>query len=330
MKFCDDRKKNYCLKTTIWKDKEKKYVTKEALFTEGIVFLEDIANYADVLKSFYSKVTVCPVKLKDNILFFDYISGHDLESLYLEAMVNNDKERFTKLLNYHVSIIEGDESNRCEFISDDYFKEYFGNGDFFDGELALKISNYDATASNIIIKKNEAVFIDYEWVFEKPIPRNIVVYHCIRELYEHNSGLEKFFPFKDALEIVNCIKSIDLLENAYWQFFEYVNGSTMEMTFSKKKVNCLKRTENIEDFKQHKRVLEAELIKSINENTKISVYWQECSQANAKLSSELQNYKELVEKQNESIEPLLSAYHRIRSAKSWKALKKIRRLVKKN
>lgn len=329
MKFCDDRKKNYCLKTTIWKDKEKKYVTKEALFTEGVVFLEDIANYADVLKSFYSKVTVCPVKLKDNILFFDYISGHDLESLYLEAMVNNDKERFTKLLNYHVSIIEGDESNRCEFKSDDYFKEYFGNGDFFDGELALKISNYDATASNIIIKKNEAVFIDYEWVFEKPIPRNIVVYHCIRELYEHNSGLEKFFPFNDALQIVNCIKSIDLLENAYWQFFDYVNGSSIDMTFSTKKENCLKKTKYIEDVKQHKLVLEAELVNSINENIKINSYWQECSQANAQLNFELQKYKELLEKRNESVESLLSTYHKIRSSKSWKTLKKIRRLVKK-
>ena len=91
MRFNDLRRKEFSIKTSIYKDKSKKWVVKEAVFEEGIQHIKNILDNANLLKNNYSVENVCPVKLEGKQLIFDYIEGVSLADMYLKAYNDGNK-----------------------------------------------------------------------------------------------------------------------------------------------------------------------------------------------------------------------------------------------
>ena len=59
MKFCDERKKEFCMKTIIWKDGDQKKVSKEAIFPESLPALRKIQESRPVLEKVYPEAELC-------------------------------------------------------------------------------------------------------------------------------------------------------------------------------------------------------------------------------------------------------------------------------
>jgi hypothetical protein len=167
----------------------------------------------------------------------------------------------------------GNESNACNFESSEMFEKWFGDGSVYEGKAGLKTANFDAIPSNIIMRDGRPVFIDYEWVIDFCMPRDLVVYNCVNVLYLDNPAFEKFYPLENALKYLGVETSMDSLKNSYVNFFEHVISDEEGKSYAKDKITCLKNLDTITGIRE--------------EWSKCADFWRQAVEANANLDSEL-------------------------------------------
>lgn len=200
MKFSDERSRKNSIRTLIIKDGDKKYVRKEPVFPEGQEHMQDMLRYRDLLERVYAPCRVCPVSYIDGGLNFEFIKAESFEDAYKKAYLAGDKGQFTELLVRHKKILETIRENQISFHETEEFRRDFGDGSVYEGQPGFAVSNFDAIAGNILFTGEGYTFIDYEWVIEYPMPRDLVYYHSISDLYVHHPGLDGFYPIERALE----------------------------------------------------------------------------------------------------------------------------------
>lgn len=249
VKFSDERRRKFCIKTVIGKDCGIWKVRKTAIFEEGVPHIKNIIYNAELLKKYYD-ADVCKVILCDNTAEFEYISGESLEEKYIFAMKRCDIEAIKELLLLHKKLILGNKDNETVFSESDDFREVFGNCSLEHGVRALKCCNYDAIAGNILFVKDKPVFIDYEWVFNFPVPVDIVLYHCVQNFYEHYPDMENVFSLSQAMEYLGVKTDICELDKSYRSFYDYVISDGKEEGFALMKAICLKNTQKFQDVQR--------------------------------------------------------------------------------
>ncbi|MCI8507792.1 MAG: hypothetical protein HFJ06_04415 [Lachnospiraceae bacterium] len=270
IKFSDERNRKYSIKTIIWDDNGKSRVTKEAIFFEGKEHIKKIHYNKELLQKYYD-VDICDSWIQNEIIEFEFISGKSLESKYTNCWKRNDIDAFKELLISHKAYILGKTDNLTTFEDSEDFDKLFGKEELFTGVQALQCSNFDAIASNIIYRNNRPVFIDYEWVYEFPIPVDLLIYHCLFDLYSHNEELENFFPLRSALEVLEVKLDLEILEKAYETFHRHIITDD-DNSYALVKAICLKSHKTLEEFDHEHLILQCEIdrlqgvIQSINEN----------------------------------------------------------------
>lgn len=351
IKFSDERNKRYSIKTTIYQDENtgKKHVTKEAIFPEGVAHLKDMVEYYNATQTVFVNSRMCPVELKHNTLWFEFIDGESLEDKYRKAFREKDEILFCKLLKHHLSLIKGNEKNECVFSNSPDFESVFGVGDEFDSLPGLKIANFDAIASNIIFTDDsDPTFIDYEWLFLTPLPKDLVIFHCIQNLYFHIQGLEEFYSLDKAMDYLNVTIPKEALERACNQFFHYVITEPDGYSFAGTKQVCLKGETDVQYYiedakKAHegwkecadnwKSTVKAydDLQKTCND---IERFWKQSSQANNQLNNELQEIKRSLEERNNELQiehqysqQWKQAYETVINSKTWRTANKLKKVL---
>ena len=247
VKFSDERRKEFCIKTVIGVDNDKPVVYKEAVFEEGNDHIKSIVNNAKILSRYFD-VDICGVSYDDNKAVFDYIKGESLEKRYQKAMYKGDVKVIEELLKLHKSFVIGKSDNIVVMSQSKADNKIFGDLSAFVGEEAVVCCNYDAIASNIIFVADKPFFIDYEWVFEGPVPVDVVVYHSILEYYKHHPQMEEVYSFDDAMALLGINEDrLPILEKTYRSFYDYVIYDGKEEGFAVMKAICLKDTMNIRE-----------------------------------------------------------------------------------
>lgn len=330
VKFSDERNKKYSIRTIIAEDEKtnQRFVIKENIYPEGKEHLDNIVHYAKVLENAYPDVKICPVQtLDEGGIRFDFIKGISLEEQYRQCLVKNSKEDMERLLIHHKNLILGAKSNLCDFASTDNFKKIFGMDCWKGNQKALKISNFDAIPSNIIYQDGIPTFIDYEWVYEFPVPVELVIYHCVREAYSHIQGLEEFYSMKAAMELLEVSVDMELLEAAYVNFYSFViyekDGSCFSLC---KTMNLKGRNECDAATLKYIEKLEWDIV-FFEKN------WREACQAvtvaNQSVVKMEQHVRELeaaVQEQARHTESYRVAYETIVNSRTWRLARKLKRL----
>lgn len=302
IKFSDERNRKYSIQTTITEDDDTKerFVYKSNIYPEGKVHIASIKQNESLLKEAYPEVKICPVQMTErNGVRFEYITGESLEKRYRNALAKNNSEEMEKLLLLHHQYIIGGENNTCEFVITSEFSDIFGVTEWKGkNSKALKVSNFDATSSNIIYHKEQPVFIDYEWVYDFPIPQDLIIYHCVRDAYLHIDGLEGFYPLKRAMTFLGVYTDIDMMEAAYKNFYKYVSTDQNGISFGLCKLLNLKGTRVFDENEAEKAKLALEFAEK---------NWKEACQANAvlsqripKLETEADKWKKMFEEEQEN------------------------------
>lgn len=337
VKFSDERNRKYSIRTTIAEDEKtnQRFVIKENVYPEGKEHLKNIIYFSKVLKKAYPDVNICPVReMEDQGICFDFIEGVSLEEKYRQCLIKNSKEDMEKLLLSHQELALGARSNLCAFEVTDRFKEVFGM-DFGEGEKkALKISNFDAIPSNVIFQNDVPTFIDYEWVYEFAVPVDLVVYHCVREAYDHIKGLEEFYSLKAAMDLLKVSTDLEVLEAAYEKFYSYVicenDGSSYALC---KNLNLKGRKKCDEDTLKYIEKLKWDIM-FFEKN------WKEACQAAAvvnqrvaKLESEeihhrmhVKQLEDAVQEQARQAENYRIAYETVINSRTWRLASKLKRV----
>jgi len=177
VKCSSTRIKKFQLQTTIYEESGQKFVKKEALCEEAIPHLMQMKdNYKKLSQSILnSKVHIAKILSEtEKSLTFEFIDGVSMEESWRKARKNNLDEADEIILSYANLVKNGFKTST--FVSASIEKAYtkvFGTGNHTQLdhlECFEKTSNCDLIPQNIIEKDDTFHIIDYEWVYDFPIP----------------------------------------------------------------------------------------------------------------------------------------------------------------
>ena len=220
VKCSSTRIKKFQLQTTIYEDAGQKFVKKEALCDEAIPHLMQMKdNYKKLSQSILnSKIHIAKILSETkNSLTFEFIDGVSMEESWRKTRINNMNEANEIILSYAKLVKNGFKTGT--FLSESMGKAYtevFGEGNYTQLN-SLKCfettSNCDLIPQNIIVKDDRFYIIDYEWVFDFPVPVEYIYFrglHLFQDevlltnnishgLLEEFDRTEKYFTLKYIL-----------------------------------------------------------------------------------------------------------------------------------
>ena len=176
VRYSVNRNEKFQIKTIIFKSNNKKLVKKEpySVLAKQHV-LNIIRNYSWLQNSNWLYV---PVEKEGDAVIFPYIEGKSFDDELLTSIERNNVNKFKdSLMAYYKKLVS---DKLIDFEMNSEFADIFGAENSFDNQKSLLISNIDVNFDNIIIDNSgKWNVIDYEWVFDFPVPVNFLFYRSI-------------------------------------------------------------------------------------------------------------------------------------------------------
>lgn len=195
-KFSKTRKKEVSIKTSIFQDEkgELKVEKKGNKYSKDVIegLVETYKRIKDISKDF----TVVPVK-KDSeySVEFPFIHGNSLHEL---ASLSNSKEEFDSAISDYIKLLDSIPTIKTTLTKE--FESIFGEVDKKEEFLCLKEGVLDFNLSNLIKdSKGKIHFIDYEWVYDFPIPKEYILFRTLLVL-SVNTTHNRFYTTEELLE----------------------------------------------------------------------------------------------------------------------------------
>lgn len=226
-KSTQERRRKFQIYTSIVEDDRKKYAIKEAVFEEGQGHIDNIFHNYELLRNMQQERLVSCERIEKE-LRFPFVDGNTFDvylcdKIYKYGFGNEAKE----VLEMWKQILVGNDQNIAVFDNNTRFQAIFGNGQEVFGDRALKITNFDCIAENIIMNNKDVYLIDYEWVFDFLIPLEFTFYRLIKMFYlNHREDIS----FENLLEMaqINNKNKIELYEKMLDSFYSYITYEEAE------------------------------------------------------------------------------------------------------
>ncbi len=173
-KISDSRDFRFQIITELYKSKSGISVRKVNKLPESYDWLKAIKDNEDKLKKvFHDNVKICPSALNDTYLEFDYIEGEGMDKELKKACTEGDVNSITAVLDKYYEIIRYMKTGDS-FTMTEEFNNIFGDHSIPEDSESGNIVNIDLVFPNIIGSNGTDTIIDYEWVFDFPIPLEFV------------------------------------------------------------------------------------------------------------------------------------------------------------
>jgi hypothetical protein len=213
------RNKNFQIYTQIVEDdKGEKYSLKRAVYREGEEHLKKIRDNYMLLRKINEDLPI-ECEMKDEFIRFPYVEGQSWKEKFLFYL--DSDEKIKEFLDEWKILLIQSESNICRFEKTDEYEKIFGNSDSYFESDALKITNFDCILENIFDTSHGIKVIDYEWVFDFPIPLELTWYRLVKCLYD---GKKTKISFPKLLNIADLdIKKIFVYESSLRNFEKYIS-----------------------------------------------------------------------------------------------------------
>lgn len=205
VKIGGDREEEFNIYTIIWSNgKVSKTPVSEKAETH-------IKRMVDGSKYDIGKIKCLDAEMKGNSLYYDFINEKSCEYMVLDFIAENDKEKFFKLIEeIHEALFYN------SFETDDYATEEFL--EIFKVKSDAKFhchekSYLDLILGNMFIIDGEFTVIDYEWIFDFPIPLEYIFYRTFNYHFYSNKLIREFTSFEEIFKHFN-------LDTAYIKLFQ--------------------------------------------------------------------------------------------------------------
>ncbi len=274
IKYNRERLPEFQTETILYKEQDRLLVKKRALNAKAAMHIKSIFSNYFLLKDNYKGLLLPQATLEPDGVVFDYVKGKSFDNLLLESILKKDYDGFSNLIRTYIRKVESlDQNEKSEFISSNKFAEVFSFGDLIIKNVrCLEIANIDLTFDNIIIDSdNNFWVIDYEWVFEFPIPVDLIYYRSIFVFfYKYQEYLSDFIEMDDVCGIFKLDnEKIELYKQMAEGFQEYVFGKNSKYYIPKKYLKRINSFNSLEDSLQQKvielQTKEEELIQTREE-----------------------------------------------------------------
>ena len=180
-KYNSMRKPAYRLTTEIHEGGDGRWVVKKAGDPAARPHMDRIAANRALAEKAYQDITVLDVKREKSRLVFPFVAGTSLSSRIDTDRL--DKERFVKQVNgLFDRVLTVREACKSFFKATEAFVSLFGD-QYIEGVPAICPANIDSIFSNFIETEDGLVCLDYEWVYDFPVPVDYIRYRVLFHLY---------------------------------------------------------------------------------------------------------------------------------------------------
>ena len=188
------RKKPFQIQTIIFKDNKKIFVRKITLNDDAFSHLNALKNNYLVIKK--NKINTPKIIAKKiNYIDFEFLSFPSLEYFIEEKIYEQDFESLNDLIKIGFDFINSLKTIKINPYQNKEFTEIFDPKNLIKQEVeeCLNLGILDINFDNLLFdsKKNKIYLIDFEWFFNFPIPKKLILFRSIFYLSLHLQSLIK-------------------------------------------------------------------------------------------------------------------------------------------
>ena len=230
IKYNRTRKEEFQIKTEILVENGETWVEKSALSDEGTAHIRSFADKYEALKRQHVHLKVVEPRLSDDgrTARFAYLTGKTLAE-ELGEEIRTGQAPVEAIRAVVEKVCEVRPEYLAPFQITDRLTEVFGPVPKFDDQ-AMAVSNIDALLENILVTEDGWYFLDYEWVYDFPVPLDFVKYRILFYFYRKYHSL---MNYGDAAEFLKEFGVNEELLEAYGDmetaFQQYVHGGNQEL-----------------------------------------------------------------------------------------------------
>lgn len=218
VKYNSLRKPEYRITTEIHESEQMKWVVKRPGNDAAKMHLNRIATNQELAKRIYKDISVLDVKIEDDQLCFPFVNGGVLTDSISFTILN--QEELIKQINQLLDLILNvREECKCAFELTEGFVSTFGECYPERGTPAICPANLDSVLSNFIQSQSGLVCLDYEWVYDFPVPIEFIKYRSIR--YFYNERMNSLFDGISRDTVMEWFGFDREKQDMYWNMEAY-------------------------------------------------------------------------------------------------------------
>ena len=240
VKINSNKEEGYNIFTTIWSNDK---VSKTPITPKADEHIKKMLEHSEYSMG---KIKCLKAERKGNSLYYDFLNEKTFERLVLDAIIDNDRDRFFELIEkFHDALFYD------SFESDEYATEEFL--EIFKLKSDIKFhchekSNLDLVFSNLFIIDGEFTAIDYEFFLDFPIPLEFIFIEVLYYQIYHNNLINAFTNFEEIFDHFNMdIDNLNLFLTWRRNFFEYILN---QPNFTASKKLPLEKIERIDQLEK--------------------------------------------------------------------------------
>lgn len=188
-KYSNQRAKEYAIRTDIVEENGVRFVRKIAMSQEAEMHVASMIEKYDKLSKCFQNSRFCVNIGKRNgmAVDFEYITGKSYEQILDEELEKESYDKFyDRLIDFSEEIRKAYKPEA--FVVSEEFCNVFGNVNLDSNIIAGRNVDIDLTFSNVLVKNESWVIIDYEWTFDFLIPINYILWRAIREYMNYTGA----------------------------------------------------------------------------------------------------------------------------------------------
>ena len=200
-KFTREREERFQIETGIFLDGQKKKAVKRPLNKMAqphvLAMYENYRLFCDHGIDLFVKCE----PFGEGGVIFEFAEGETCYNHLLRAVQAGNKEDFYNILSGWRDIVK----RSCPipeegFADSPEFAQVFGSYPELNGKAACRKLDIDLTLDNLIITEDAKYkIIDYEWIFDFPVPVEFMYYRAVLALYVRNGRELNTFVSQDSL-----------------------------------------------------------------------------------------------------------------------------------
>ena len=217
IKVSSERKERYKIFTYIYSGSEGTKVVKAPL---NIFSTDHLRHMHEGSKYDFGKINFLESSFENNEFSYKYIEQKSFEKILIQAINDNDKDRFFELLKKFFDALFYDSFETDEYCNDEFLKIFKVKSD--QSFHCHSITNLDVIFSNLFVIDDEFVSIDYEWLFDFPVPLEYIFYRVINHHNVSNPLFRDFISLEEIFEYFDLdIDNFALFKKWERQFLDY-------------------------------------------------------------------------------------------------------------
>lgn len=246
VKYNRTRREEFQIKTTIVEQGGRRFVEKTSLTLEGTGHIWSFEEKYEELQCQNRTLKAAKPEFRQSrsAALFPYLCGRTWAEALGEELDGGaaPAETIQAALD---TIFDIREEYIVPFLPTPEFDEVFGKGvtseqlKHLEGKTAYLISNIDALLENMLLAEDGIYCLDYEWVFDFPIPCEFVQYRTLFYFYEQYKSLMGGLSRENFLaQFSISAESAALYQCMERSFQEYVHGDNQRIYLENFMVEC--------------------------------------------------------------------------------------------